>query len=93
MASSLRSQIGAVVAELDGMHGHRTLWLDGDGRLWHFEPEDELESRGYVYVATLMRPSEDDLMLALARFMRPNSAVASTRVSSGFTGRMLPAGA
>jgi hypothetical protein len=64
----LHAQVTTVVRELGQYHGYRTVWIDQHGHLCHSEPEEELEHRGYHYVATLMRPDEDALSEAVSRF-------------------------
>ena len=66
----LSQQVSSLIAELRGFHGHRTVWIDRQGRLCHSEPEEELEQLGYVYVTTTMRPAADELDRAMARFAR-----------------------
>ncbi len=66
-APALPQRIHTLARELAQIHGYRTLWLDLHGELVHAEPDEELEHRGFVYVATLMRPSADALAEAVAR--------------------------
>lgn len=50
-------------------HGFRTLWWDRTrDQVVHTEPDDEMdECEDLVYVATLMRPSIEELAEAVAR--------------------------
>jgi hypothetical protein len=57
--------VADVAAQLRGYHGHRTVWIDLQGHLWHTEPEQELEALGWRYVGTFMRPNLDVLELAV----------------------------
>ena len=66
-AQALPQRIDALVRELAQVHGYRTLWIDLHGNLVHAEPDEEHEGRGYVYVATLMRPDVDTIREAVAR--------------------------
>ena len=75
---SLTRQIDDVVAALRAYGGHRSVWLDPFGMLWHTEPEDEdLDAMGHRYVGTFMRPSTDDLLDAIAGFVMPQVACLS----------------
>jgi hypothetical protein len=64
---TLTHQIEDVVAALRAYVGHRSVWLDPFGMLWHTEPEDEdLDAMGHRYIGTFLRPSADELGGALA---------------------------
>jgi hypothetical protein len=65
--ATLESRIDELVQELAHYRGFRTVWLGERGELFHAEPEDMLEIRGFVYVATLFRPSREDLTSAALR--------------------------
>ncbi|MGB1698588.1 MAG: hypothetical protein ACPHRO_01460 [Nannocystaceae bacterium] len=52
---------------LQAFTGYRTLWIGPKGSFTHAEPEEELEAAGYRYVATLHRPSVDELLECLLR--------------------------
>jgi hypothetical protein len=85
----------ALVMELEALHpqllafsGHRSIWLDDDGQLWHAEPDEMLEDLGHVYVGTFFQPLLEDLAIAvskaypkpmrpLGRVMPPQAAVAA----------------
>lgn len=73
-------RIADLVAELRAYHGYRTLWIDqARGLVLHAEPDDQLEARGYRYVATLMRPGPEVLAEALGRAgVRPAATEART---------------
>lgn len=62
--AALESRIDEIVLELAEYRGFRTVWLSERGELIHAEPEDMLEIRGFQYVATLFRPSREDLTMA-----------------------------
>lgn len=63
---TLGRQIDDVVTAMRAYVGHRTVWLDPFGTLWHAEPEDEeLEALGHRYVGTFLQPKGDDLCDAL----------------------------
>ena len=64
------AQVTRLVGELRFYNGYRTLWLDRRGHVCHSEPDDELEAHGYVYVATVMRPSYDELAAVLGEVSR-----------------------
>jgi hypothetical protein len=65
--AALESRIDELVHELADYRGFRTVWLGERGELFHAEPEDMLEIRGFVYVGTLFRPSREDLTSAALR--------------------------
>lgn len=65
--AALESRIDELVQELAHYRGFRTVWLGEQGELIHAEPEDMLEIRGFAYVATLFRPSHEDLTSAALR--------------------------
>jgi hypothetical protein len=65
--ATLESRIDELVLELADYRGFRTVWLTERGELIHAEPDDMLELRGYAYVATLFRPSRDDVTTAALR--------------------------
>jgi hypothetical protein len=71
---SLELQVARLVDELSYYHGHRTLWLDRRGFICHSEPEDDYEDIGYAYVATLMRPTADELKNTLTHFAARRAA-------------------
>lgn len=71
---SLDLQVARLVEELAHYNGHRTLWLDRRGYLCHAEPEDDFEDIGYQYVATLSRPSADELRQTITRFTARRAA-------------------
>jgi hypothetical protein len=62
MPTLLETRIEALLGDLAEYHGYRTLWLDPQGELLHAEPDDMLEELGFEYVATLMRPTRDELL-------------------------------
>jgi hypothetical protein len=59
--------VADVAVQLRGFHGHRTVWIDPQGHLWHTEPDEELEAIGWRYVGTFMRPDTETLELAVGR--------------------------
>lgn len=65
MPTLLETRIEALLGDLAEYHGYRTLWLDPQGELRHAEPDDMLEELGFGYVATLMRPTRDELLAVL----------------------------
>lgn len=67
--AALESRINELVYELAEYRGFRTVWLGEQGELIHSEPEDMLELRGFTYVATLFRPSREDLTQAALRMV------------------------
>lgn len=71
---SLAPQVARLVEELAQYHGHRTLWLDRRGFLCHSEPDDDYEDIGYAYVATVMRPSSEELASTLSSFAARRAA-------------------
>jgi hypothetical protein len=63
---SLHRQLADLVAALRGHLGHRSVWIDPFGMLWHAEPEDEeLDALGHRYVGTFLRPDRESLERAL----------------------------
>jgi len=72
---SITRQIEDVAAALSAYGGHRSVWLDPFGMLWHTEPEDEdLDALGHRYIGTFLHPSVDALCEALAGFGIPQVA-------------------
>jgi hypothetical protein len=71
---SLELQVARIVEELAQYNGHRTLWLDRRGFLCHAEPEDDFEDIGYQYVATLLRPTAEELRLTITQFTARRAA-------------------
>lgn len=71
---SLELQVARLVDELAQYHGHRTLWLDRRGYLCHAEPEDDFEDIGYQYVATMFRPTGDELRSTITHFTARRAA-------------------
>ena len=66
--------VADVAAQLCGFHGYRTVWIDPQGRLWHSEPDDELEALGWRYVGTFLRPDTETLEIAVGRLLLGRSA-------------------
>ena len=67
LPKSVQSELDALHPQLQAFSGHRAVWLDGDGQLWHAEPDEMLEDLGHIYVGTFFRPSLEDLSIAVAR--------------------------
>jgi len=67
--AALESRIDELVLELRQFNGHRTVWLSELGELIHAEPEDMLEVRGFNYIATLFRPSREELTCATLKLV------------------------
>jgi hypothetical protein len=65
--ATLESRIDELVFELADYRGFRTVWLSERNELIHTEPDDMLELRGYAYVATLFRPSREEVTAAALR--------------------------
>lgn len=63
----LEARVDELVSDLAAYSGHRTLWLDPGGDIVHSEPDEELEDRGFAYVATLFQPSRDELNAAVLK--------------------------
>lgn len=61
--------VEGLFSQLQGFHGHRTVWLDEQGGLWHAEPDEMLEEFGHRYVGTFLRPGREELLEAVARAM------------------------
>jgi hypothetical protein len=77
---SLERQIDDVVGALAGYHGHRSVWIDPFGALWHAEPEDDqLDALGHRYIGTFLRPDKDALREALVGFALPKLACLSVQ--------------
>ena len=66
LSGGLESEAEALCAALRSFSGHRSVWLDPDGTLWHAEPEDMLEEDGHAYVGTFLNPSPDVVAQALS---------------------------
>ncbi|MEE9383586.1 MAG: hypothetical protein V3V08_09255 [Nannocystaceae bacterium] len=56
----------AIVISLASFNGYRSLWRDTAGRLVHAEPDDCLEDAGFRHVITLIQPTREALVCALA---------------------------
>lgn len=67
--AALENRIEELVQELAEFRGFRTVWMGERGELIHAEPEDMLEIRGFTYVATLFRPTREDLTAAALRIV------------------------
>jgi hypothetical protein len=63
----VEAELEALHAQLQGFCGHRAVWLDRGGQLWHAEPDELLEDLGHVYVGTFFRPALQDLGIAVSR--------------------------
>lgn len=85
-ANRVMEQAEALASELAQFHGFRTLWIDPRGQLSHSEPDEELETFGYTYVTTVLRPQSDDLAVALRSHAAPVAAIAVERAvpAAGF---------
>ncbi|GEM_PF-1728640 len=68
--STLECRIEAIVAELAGCNGYRTIWLDTEGTLRLSEPEEEFEPLGWSYMATLMHPDSKAVSKAVEEGLR-----------------------
>ncbi len=66
----VQPELDELCGQISDYCGHRSVWIDPRGALWHAEPEELLEDLGYRYVGTFMRPNADELGAALAR-VRP----------------------
>lgn len=64
-------EVHPIVAELSHFHGYRSLWFDGQGQLFHAEPEEEWETHGCTFVACVMRPNSHQLQQVLSQFFYP----------------------
>ncbi len=78
----LEQAASTLCAQIRGFGGHRSVFLDPDDRLWHAEPDEELEDEGYRYVGTFLRPTVDELLGALARCL-PRLAVQAPDAHAG----------
>lgn len=67
LPESLITELHALHPQLLAFSGHRSIWLDGEGRLWHAEPDEMLEDLGHVYVGTFFRPALEDLAIAVSK--------------------------
>lgn len=67
--AALESRVDEIVSELAQFHGYRTVWLGERGNLIHAEPEDMLEVRGFRYIATLLKPSREELTSAALKIV------------------------
>jgi hypothetical protein len=88
-------QVTTLVRELAQFNGYRTVWIDLHGTLCHAEPDEELEREGYLYVTTMMRPTEDALAEAVSLFasLHPERASFRTWARRGRAASLLPVGA
>ncbi len=79
LSSTVRTDVDDLCTQLQEFNGHRTVWVDGDGVLWHAEPDDLLEELGHRYVGTFFRPDVDDMVSALAKALpwarKPSASV------------------
>lgn len=62
---TFETRIDQLVTSLRNFVGFRSLWLAADGEIWHTEPDEDLSADGFIYLATLMEPSREDLTAAL----------------------------
>ena len=62
-----QAHIAELTESLAAHHGFRTVWMSAEGQLFHTEPDEELEDEGFRYIATLMRPDQDELRASLGR--------------------------
>lgn len=69
LLAALESRIDDMVSELAQFHGYRTVWLGENGQLFHAEPEDMLELRGFVCIATVLRPGREELTAAALKIV------------------------
>lgn len=69
LLAALESRIDDIVSELAQFHGYRTVWLSESGHLLHAEPEDMLELRGFVCIATVLRPTREELTAAALKLV------------------------
>jgi hypothetical protein len=69
LLAALESRIEEIVSELAQYHGYRTVWLAENGHLLHAEPDDMLELRGFLCIATVLRPSCDELTAAALKIV------------------------
>lgn len=89
---SLAPQVTRLVEELAQYRGYRTLWLDRRGYLCHSEPEEEFEELGFVYVATVMQPSSEEMTKSLTAFTARRAArVGSMPIAAALRMSSVPA--
>ncbi|KIG19523.1 hypothetical protein DB30_00032 [Enhygromyxa salina] len=69
LLAALESRIDDMVSELAQFHGYRTVWLGENGQLFHAEPEDMLELRGFTCIATMLRPTREELTAAALKIV------------------------
>lgn len=69
---SVEAQIEHLTESLQGYSGYRAVWLSSDDRLWHAEPDEELEPHDFLYVGCLLRPDAEELAIAIAKVMPPH---------------------
>lgn len=88
MTGAPHATVAEVAAALRGYNGHRTVWIDPQSRLWHCEPEQELEALGWRYVGTFFRPADEVLEIAVGRVLlgRPTMRIPDTRHPAAFSG-------
>ena len=67
LSPAMQRQVEVVADALRGYCGHRSVWLDEAGMLWHAEPDEALEPRRYV--GTFFRPDLDTLEDAVAEVL------------------------
>jgi hypothetical protein len=60
----LSDRIEDLVLSLSG-RGHRSVWVTDAGAVWHAEPEDDLTDLGARYLATMLRPSREEVAAVL----------------------------
>jgi hypothetical protein len=74
LPEGVETELEDLQSQLRGFAGHRTVWLDGGGQLWHAEPDELLEDFGHTYVGTFFRASLEELSIAVARALPPRGS-------------------
>ncbi len=88
LPASVESDVADLCAQLRSFNGHRTVWVDREGTLWHAEPDEMLEELGHRYVGTFFHPATGDVCDALAKAVPWLRASMPSRASD-----VMPAGA
>jgi len=74
LPETLENEVEDLCVQLRGFSGYRTVWIAGDGALWHAEPDEMLEELGHRYVGTFFRPGADELCEAVAQCLPVRAA-------------------
>ena len=73
LPKTVETELSDLHRQLGFFSGHRAVWLDSAGQLWHAEPDELLEDLGHLYVGAFFRPSLEELSIAVAQALPPQN--------------------